>query len=183
MKWRWSWLWGGLLGLVLLSWACSFWWPHWVGLPFHSMLFMENGTIQLRHESEKVPAVDEKGNVTVQDSSKFGSWPTRPPGGMQSVRLVVSSLSPYSHAWLLSGGTVSLTNGTAAEFGYRVDVRAIAHWVFVIPLIVLFWFARHRENRLSRNPHGCRKCGYDLRASPERCPECGTLVGKAVQVG
>src|SRR5688572_23448721 len=66
---------------------------------------------------------------------------------------------------------------------HRVAPTALGHilWVAMFPLIIGTplagaWFAYRfvRAWRAGRRQGVCRVCGYDLRASPERCPECGT---------
>jgi hypothetical protein len=49
--------------------------------------------------------------------------------------------------------------------------------IFLFPLIALVFFLLIPRNwRVERLRRGrCVKCNYDLRASTDRCPECGTL--------
>jgi hypothetical protein len=56
------------------------------------------------------------------------------------------------------------------SYGYLALVLAI------LPAVATFIFIRRR---LKNHPDGfCRFCGYDLRATPDRCPECGTVPPK-----
>ena len=55
---------------------------------------------------------------------------------------------------------------------------SVPHWFVIAGSGVLpaLWFRRRRRTRY-RLRHGlCPSCGYDLRASPGRCPECGPAV-------
>jgi hypothetical protein len=55
---------------------------------------------------------------------------------------------------------------------------AVSYWVLFLVsgiwpgLWMWSWWRRRRRFGEGR----CQKCGYDLRASPERCPECGAVV-------
>lgn len=59
--------------------------------------------------------------------------------------------------------------------------------ILPIPALVLLFalspvvalIARRRGSRRRMEGH-CKKCGYDLRASSERCPECGYVRGSDI---
>jgi hypothetical protein len=50
-------------------------------------------------------------------------------------------------------------------------------WPLVAAAILpTVWLRRQRRRRRWEKLGLCRKCGYDLRASKERCPECGAPI-------
>jgi hypothetical protein len=78
-----------------------------------------------------------------------------------------------------------------AGFSFAWNTESTAGWLIrdhhlVLPLWFLaittglppaLWLRAFRRRRRRRREGLCRRCGYDLRASPERCPECGQAIG------
>jgi hypothetical protein len=71
---------------------------------------------------------------------------------------------------------------------YTATIRQVAvPWWFVSALSAMAALALIRltivQRRRSRFGRGiCQSCGYDLRATPDRCPECGTVPPKEEMV-
>jgi len=99
------------------------------------------------------------------------------------------------HNWELyigeEAGRVVIKNGALGfSFEYSDDFRAfyryavtVPHWSVAILFLIIPALACCRlfSRRRSVAKGRCVRCGYDLRATPDCCPECGTVPGNARQ--
>lgn len=99
-----------------------------------------------------------------ESRSKCESWPGRDDDRSQ-------------FEYRTGNSTMGLYTGGAVWHSYFVSVR-FPHWLPAIVFGCLPAFGGCRwlmRRRAPRSAHSCAQCGYDCRATPERCPECGTL--------
>jgi hypothetical protein len=77
-----------------------------------------------------------------------------------------------------------IDKGKVVRFGAEVRVSGfgwvvVPHWLLVLANLPGAWWSLVRMRRwivakVRRNYGHCPACGYDLRTTPGRCPECGT---------
>jgi hypothetical protein len=73
-----------------------------------------------------------------------------------------------------SGPVPSAKNETYIPLGTVIFPLWLPFSAVLIFIGLLRWF--RKANRIA--PGVCPACGYDLRATPDRCPECGTIPTK-----
>jgi hypothetical protein len=72
-----------------------------------------------------------------------------------------------------------LPNLTMVERDHGIT---LPHWLPMFLAAVapaLLWWRRSGRPRARRRAGRCPACGYDLRGTPDRCPECGAVPGHA----
>ena len=105
-------------------------------------------------------------------------------------------MNDYCRAWAPHATCATFFSGAGFFLGRNGWDRKVARWTGQVPICedvarglvigIPYWFVamlsllpfalrvrQHLATRLLR-PGFCVRCGYDLRATPERCPECGT---------
>lgn len=88
----------------------------------------------------------------------YSPWPLDPLPGVRMIG---------------SGRSAIAANGTVVSFAQ--STYHIPYWIptilsAILPMVWCLTYLRHRRRQKAGM---CRKCGYDLRGSPRRCPECG----------
>ncbi len=167
-----------LIGLLLSVglWGASMWDPMCESHDGKQCIALHNGRLYIHVVRRTVWGLDYKhsGSGSGLPSMKFDDT-LRPQGIPDTRDSILPSYDPPGFS--LNGHKID---------GQRLVTSITRNGGFVLPLylpLVVFsivpgiWVWRSTR-RLERRGRGkCENCGYDLRGSKERCPECGEAIG------
>ena len=81
--------------------------------------------------------------------------------------------------WCLHG-SANLVDRAGIAFGMFVVLLIPGMALYGLVRLALWSWTLRRARRVRRMRDGlCPECGYDVRASPEQCPECGVRLATA----
>jgi hypothetical protein len=170
-----------VLAGVVISWLVSLFHPH--GLVVEGArrytVFVDGGVIQLRR-SIKTDVVQHGWNAWSIEEVGFvpADQPARIIWQPPAIGMMFSPWRIYGDGEMFMGSYVpEPSTGRMTPLGEKTHVVAVAHWPIALALALpVGWWAIGVRRRVARRRLAaglCRHCGYDLRATPDRCPECG----------
>jgi len=159
----------------------------WRG-PIDSIRSIGSSQGQLRLMRQDVPRLGAPGDLPWGYQRQIAKWPKTSQGASGEKSLKLFGVNSYELPCQFAKPPTPppLQPGRPPPPGFAqppqlmgVKALAIGWWLIVLVSAIVpalwAWSALGWSRRMNRGGIQCPMCGYDMRATPERCPECGEV--------